>query len=207
MNNTDRIRLAAFASLFALITGVGCATPSQPARFYVLTSLTGAESTRTAESALTRSSAIGVGPVILPEYLQRPQIVTRSGANELRLDEFNRWAGSLEKDFSRVVAENLSQLLGTDTVITYPWTQTMPLDYQIEMEVAHFDGRLGGDVTLKVRWAVFGRKGESPLLVRMSDITEPSGGSGYGALVAAHSRAVDRLSREIAVALNGLIGQ
>ncbi len=207
MNNIDRIRLAALASFLALLTGAGCATPSPPARFYVLNSLAGPEVGHVAEKQPARNTAIGVGPVIFPEYLQRPQIVTRSGANELRLDEFNRWAGSLEKDFNRVVAENLSQLLDTDTVITYPWTQTMPLDYQIEMEVAHFDGSLGGDVSLKVRWAVFGRKGDSPLFVRMSDITEPSGGSGYGELVAAHSRAVDRLSREIAVALGGLIGR
>ena len=60
---------------------------------------------------------VAVGPVAIPDYLDRPQILTRSGPSELQLAEFERWAGSLEKDVSRVLAENLSTLLEKDHVI------------------------------------------------------------------------------------------
>jgi len=71
-----------------------------------------------------------VGPVELPEYLDRPQIMTCESRNELQFAEFDRWAGSLEKAFSRVLAVNLSILLSTDRVAVYPW-KTTPIDHQV----------------------------------------------------------------------------
>jgi uncharacterized lipoprotein YmbA len=99
-----------------LLITVGCGT-TDPARFYTLSPLAipGTEA-----EAAGQGVAIGVGPIKLPEHLDRPQIVTRTSRNELKLAEFDRWAGSLADDFSRVLAENLSILLSTDRVSVYP---------------------------------------------------------------------------------------
>lgn len=142
--------------------------------------------------------AIGIGPIKLPEYLDRPNIVTRAGGNELTISEFDRWAGSLKEDFTRVLAENISMLIGTDKIVIYPWRRSTLIDYQVEIDVIRFEGKLGEDAILKVRWAIFGDDDKKMLLVRTSTLQESTGGNGYDDLVAAWSKMLIRLSHEIA---------
>jgi uncharacterized lipoprotein YmbA len=145
--------------------------------------------------------AIGVGPIKLPEHLDRPQIVTRTSRNALQLAEFDRWAGSLKGDFSRVLAENLSILLFTDRVSLYPWRRSVPIEYQVVVDVTRFDGELGGNAWLIARWTVFRGRDKEALFMEKSGISEPSGAGGYEAMIAAQSRALAHLSREIAQAI------
>jgi uncharacterized lipoprotein YmbA len=199
MLNSFGFRLMVLAlGLCPLITG-GCAS-TKPSRFYTLSALatseTGSE-TGTGGVGL----AIGIGPITLPEHLDREQIVTRTSRNEIRLAEFDRWAGSLKDGFSRVLAENLSILLPTDRVSLYPWRRSVPIDYQIVVDVSRFDGELGGNAWLIARWTLFGGSDKEVLSMGTSRISEPSGAQGYAALVGAESRALGRLSREIAEAI------
>ena len=64
-----------------------------------------------------RASTIGVFPVAMPDYLDRPQVVTRVSENEIKLDEFNRWAEPLKENFYTVLVENLSTLLSNEKII------------------------------------------------------------------------------------------
>jgi uncharacterized lipoprotein YmbA len=148
--------------------------------------------------------AIGVGPIKLPEHLDRPQIVSRTSSNQLELAEFHRWAGSLKDDFSRVLAENLSILLATDRVSVYPWRKSVPIEYQVAVDVARFDAELGGNAWLIARWTVFGGRDKKVLFMERSRISETSDDHGYDAMVAAQSRALARLSREIADAIKNI---
>lgn len=143
--------------------------------------------------------ALAVGPVSFPEYLERPQIVTRMGTNQIDMDEFHRWAGSLERDFLRVLAQNLSMLLGTNKVVVYPANERFDVQYRVVLDVQQFEGRLGHEVSLKVRWLVTQTRQRAVLSVQQSNITAPvSTAADYGALVAAHGEALARLSRAIA---------
>jgi len=202
MPNSVRFRLAVVALVLCLVITTGCAS-TKPSRFYTLSALASSE-TRTKAGATSLSIAIGVGPITLPEHLDRPQIVTRTSRNELRLAEFDRWAGSLKDDFSRVLSENLSILLSTDRVSLYPWRRSMSIDYQVVVDVARFDGELGGDAWLDARWAVLGGRDKEVLSMHTSRISEPSGAQSYAALVGAQSRALGRLSREIAEAIKDI---
>lgn len=199
MPNLVRFRLAVVAVMLCLVITAGCAS-TKPSRFFTLSALASSE-TRTEAGASTPGLAIGVGPVKLPEHLDRPQIVTRSSRNELRLAEFDRWAGPLKDDFSRVLAENLSILLSTNRISLYPWRRSMPIDYQVVVDVTRFDGEIGGDARLDARWTVFGGRDKEVLSMHTSRISEPSGAQDYAALVAAQSRALGRLSREVAEAI------
>jgi uncharacterized lipoprotein YmbA len=145
-----------------------------------------------------------VGPIKFSEYLDRTEIVTRSSSNKITFSDFDVWAGSLAEDFSRVLAENLSVLLSTESVIVYPGPKPSSVDYQIAVDVIRFDGPLGGDVSLIARWAVLQGKDKKLVSVRKSTIIEPSGARGYEPIVAADSRAVEKLSREIAEAIRTL---
>ena len=179
-----------------LLFVLGCAS-SPPTRFYTLSSLQERGSERR-EFASDQGPVIIVGPIKFSEYLDRTEIVTRSSSNKITLSDFDVWAGSLAEDFSRVLAENLSVLLSTERVIVYPGPRPSSVDYQIIVNVTRFDGPLGGDVSLIARWAIVEGKEKKLVFARKSAIIEPSGGSGYEAMVAADSRALEKLSREIA---------
>lgn len=195
-------RLAFLALGICLIVLGGCAN-TKPSRFYTLSPLGMSEGATKPETA-DEGIAIGIGPIKLPELLDRPQIMTRTSRNELELSEFDRWAGSLADDFSRVLAENLSILLSTDRVSFYPWRKSLPIQYQVVVDVTRFDGTLGERASLIARWTVFRGRDKKVLFMQKSRIIEPSGGQGYGAMVAAQSRALGHLSREIANAIKAL---
>jgi len=153
-----------------------------------------------------RRGTIGIGPVELPAYLDRQQIVTRVSPNELHLAGFDEWAEPLDDNFTRVLVENLSVLLSKNLFAIFPFRGSESIDYQVQVEVIRFDGSLAGDASLLVRWTIFGEDDKKLLLTRKSSFKEATGGPGYEALVAAQSRTVEALSREIARAIKGLSG-
>ncbi|KPJ97966.1 MAG: hypothetical protein AMJ60_09880 [Desulfobacterales bacterium SG8_35] len=188
----------------AMLFQLGCAGRSQSARFYVLSPEAAPELQVKSTSAGSSDIAIGISPVSLPKYLRKPQMVTRTGSNELHLAEYDRWAGKIEEDIGRVIAENLSHMLATDKVLSYPAIEGIPLDYTINLDISRFDGRLGGDIELIVRWVLFDREGNTVAGVKATHIIEPTGGGDYADMVAAQSRALAAFSRELAAAIKEL---
>jgi uncharacterized lipoprotein YmbA len=144
-----------------------------------------------------------VGPITLPKYLDRPQIVTRVSPNQLSLGEFDRWAEPLQDNVSRVLAENLARLIPTDQILVQTWPRSAALDYQIQVEVLHFDGWLGGESALTARWSVLDRA-ERELMSRMVQLQAPAGGRDYEAMVVALNQMLDALSRDLAGAIQRL---
>jgi len=185
-----------------LLLAGGCGT-SQYSKFYTLSPLEGKDAKMKVET-VQHDIGIGIGPIKLPEQLDRPQIITRTSRNELKLSEFNRWAGSLVDDFSNVLAENLSILLNTDRIFTFPWRGPVSVQYRVEIEVSRFDGALGEDAVLNARWMIFGVNSHKMLVMKRSNIKEPTSANTYAAMVAAQSTAIGGLSREIAKAIRAL---
>ena len=187
-----------------LVTFMACAS-NAPSRFYVLSSLTGTGGEPEMASD-KRQLTIGIGPVELPAYLDRQQIVTRVSPNELHLAGFDEWAEPLKDNLTRVLVENLSVLLSKDLFTIFHFRDPEPIDYQVGVEVMRFDGSLAGDASLLVRWTIFGEEDKKLLLTRKSSFKEATGGPGYEALVAAQSKTVEALALEIAGAIKGLSG-
>jgi uncharacterized lipoprotein YmbA len=127
--------------------------------------------------------------------------VTRVSENEIKIDEFSRWAEPLKESFTRALVQNLSSLLGTAKVIRTTESPGIPMALQVGVEVVQFDGTLGGDVVLVVKWGLFGEGGKKLLIAKRSSFKEPTGAATYEAFVAAESRAVAALSRELAEAI------
>jgi len=169
-------------------------------KFYVLSSLR--DSKGYIETEKSKSDiGIGVSAVKLPAYVNRPQIATRSSSNELELAVFDHWAEPLEDNFSRVLAENLALLLSTDRVVTHPWKRSVPVDYQVAVEVTGFDGVLGGEAWMRARWTLLEGDGEKVAIQRQSTFSAPTGAATYQAMVSALSGLVADLSQEIATKL------
>jgi uncharacterized lipoprotein YmbA len=184
----------------SLIVG-GCA--SQPSRFYLLSAVPNTE-TASLEMSGQQGLTIGVGPVTLPRYVDRPQIVTRTSPYELKVAEFDRWAEALDTNFTRVLAENLSILLPTARVVMSPWPRAIPIDYQVTVDVTHFLSQVGGDSLLIADWTLFKGEGQDALTSGRSRFSASPGGQDYAAIVAAMSQTVASLSREIATAVRGV---
>ena len=153
----------------------------------------------------TGTVGIGVGPVILPGYLDRSQIVTRTSADQVELSMFHRWAEPLEEGISRILAEEIGARVPTERIVTFPWRGVVArtIQYQVVVAVLRFDGRPGGDVTLDARWRILGRDGDE-LALRRSTVIEAAAGRGYEPLVAAMTRALVTLGQEIAAEIKAM---
>ncbi len=184
--------------VFLILTG--CASTA-PTKFYSLTSEVTPDITYKADVP-DRNFSVGVGPVTVADYLDRPQIVTRTGRNEIKVSDFNKWAGSLESDILRVLAENLSTLLFIRHVYSHPWKSYVPLNYRVEVDVTRFEGTVGGDVVLKASWRISAGKENTLIMMDSGSFSEQAVGTDYNSVVAAKSRALADLSRVIAASIN-----
>ncbi len=188
--------------LCAIVLGAlpGCVSRPET-RFYVLTPLPSVE--RPGDPPPGHPPVIGLRRVSLPEYLDRPQIVTRAGENMLQVAEFDYWGSSLQDDFTRVLARDLAILVPADRVAVFPWTRDNPIAYEVAVEVGRLDGTLGASCSLLAHWTIFKRGGREAIATGTSSHTEPAGNS-YATLVAAQSRLVAALGRDIATALRAV---
>ena len=108
-----------------------------------------------------------VGPVRLPMYLERSDIVTRAGLNAVQIADFAEWAGPLQENFPRVLAENLAVLLSTDRVGIFPGSFSGTFDYNVSLYVTRFDGMLGDKAYLRARWSILGNQRKKVLFEKL----------------------------------------
>ena len=191
-----RVRSACTIACVLSVLSAGCASPAS--RFYTLT----AAPTPAADPS---TLSVAVGPVSVPASVDRPQIVVTVGPNQVRVDEFNRWDGPLQNTIARVVAENLVAMLGTPRVTMSPQTLSAEADYRAAIEVQRFESALGDAATLDAVWTVSRAKDGKSHTARTT-AREPVPERSYDAVAAALSRAVARLSRDIADAVRELDG-
>lgn len=201
-----------FLSLLLLVCGslhlAGCLGGRTPdSHFYTLTP----PETRTGQAASPSGRLLTVGPIDIPDYLNRRQIVTRTGLNELVVAEFDRWGGSLDSEITRSLVADLADRLAPRGITVLPW-KSFPLmpaqvSYRVPVSIARFDGQLGESAVLSARWELYSTEGtkEAPPLVRAVTITEKAEGGGYQSQVAAMQRALGRLGAEMAESIAAVI--
>src|SRR5262249_13847831 len=201
-----------------LLTLGGCSNTS-PTRFYVLSAMTDQ-----AAAVPGKGTAIGIGPITLPQYLNRPQIVTRVSGNQLAVAEFDQWGGDLNDNVTRALATNLSSLLETDRVFLFPWKDESSIDYQVTIDVVNFEQDVDGSSVLVPSWSIADPRSGKAKLMRRPTYRDSSGAAPagtaastgtsqggaarpYDAVVAAMSRNLEALSHDIASAISSLKGK
>jgi uncharacterized lipoprotein YmbA len=170
--------LATYFVLTPLSEGPGGATPS---------SLAGAESPLT----------IGIGPIDFPDYLRRTQMVMRAEPNRIDISQHQSWAEPLDKNFARVLSQNLAELLNTHRIEKYPWLRRTEVDYQIAIDVYRFETTADGKSMLSAQWVIRDGRNGKDLYAFESKIAEPVGPGSTGAS-AALSSDLGELSKRIA---------
>ncbi|HET9155399.1 MAG TPA: PqiC family protein [Myxococcaceae bacterium] len=199
MTGTNHLRSPPFLACALSLALAGCFGTSRPPRFYTLEPLQVPEGPGATSAELT----LAVGPVELPDYVDRPQIVTRSGNNELVIAEFERWGGSLEKQISGSLVATLGDRLASRQIAVVPWRSAVlssGTPDRVRISVSRFDGVPGHSVVLQARWELCTQSGgkEESLLVKEASVTEQIDGPDYAALVAAMQRALVRLGGQVA---------
>ena len=183
--------------LCALLVGCSPLAPRpDPSRFYVLSPLSDSEHNPTLAGL-----ALGLGPIKLADYLRRPEIATRVGPNQLRFAEFARWAEPLDTSIGRVLASNLSVVLGTERIAVFPWFGSFQPTCVVELDVQQFEQTAEGTVRLVASWTVRESSGKAPLAVRQTNLSEPAAPGDVPAAVAALSRTLTTLGSEMAEAI------
>lgn len=201
-----KVRVLRFAALFFALAALGGCARSASVSYYTLRSMEG-PARQPAAASQGPCMVVAVGPVDIPAYLDRPQIVTRPSPDTLRLAEFDRWAEPLDKNLARVLADDLSGQLNGAHVCVFPWSNSMPVSYQVTLNIVHLEKTSDGKVLLDASWSVLGNKGKKLLVMNRSKVSEPvEAGGGYRGVVAAESRAVATLGREIASVVRSLPG-
>lgn len=154
------------------------------------------------ESGTTTPIHIGLGPVSLPSYLDRPEMARRVDPNQIAYDPEARWAESLQGNFQRTVAANLVLLLHPTRIEFFPWYRTAKFDAIVTIAVSRFEQQPDGTVALVARWTVRDGK-DVTQLVRDTVYTAPAGTADQNA--AALSALVGELSQEIAAAIQAQV--
>ena len=166
---------------------------SPPSYFYTL------DSTATATGSPPASYGVLVGPVSVPGSVDRAEFVVQVAPNRVEIDEFHRWAAPLSEGIARTVAGDLTALLGTPDVAVAPFANFEPA-YRVTIDVQRFESRPGDAVLVESVWTVRSTAGGKTRSGR-SLARESVEGAGYEALAAAHSRALAKLSADVAVAI------
>ena len=142
---------------------------------------------------------MAVGPVTVPAEVDRPQFTVQIATNRVAVDEFNRWAAPLNENIARVIGGELSTLLGTQRVATGSFASFNP-DYRVSLEIQKFESVPGKSVQIDAVWLVLRKSVGGVSLSGRTIAVEPAAGD-YDALAAAHSRALAKVSRDIAAAI------
>jgi len=183
----------AIASALAGCVGI---SKSPAPRFYALKA--GGGESQAKKYDAPANLVVGIGPVKVPEYLNRPQIVTALESNRLNIAEFDRWGETLDLALPRVIAGNLAILLPKTTIETSPWNLSVPVKYQVLVTVTRLECSLDKEILLAAQWSLLDLETRSMVASEKSLIVRPVEPQGYAGLAAALSSACAALSGEIA---------
>ncbi len=189
-----RFRLGELLPILMLLGG--CAGRSPPTEFFML------EPERHALSdgaGRQPGPVIAVGPIRVPDYLDRPQIVTAKGGNAYSIDDRHRWAERLDDNIARVLARDIEALTPTRQVWTGASERGPAADFRVAVSILEFHVEPDGQALLTAQWTI--RRGSETLISRTTSIRAAASTHDYGRIVSALNDCVNRLGRTIAGAL------
>jgi hypothetical protein len=182
----------------------GCIRDSRPMHFYMLNADSGVADT-VRVSAAGQGPVIGLGPIRIPEYLNRPQMIVATSENQYRLSEDHRWAEPLDQNISLALLKALPRQLGTNRIVRFPWSQRQVIDYQVGIDILEFNVDASGQSRLIAQWFI--KRKELPTIDKRSVYQFPASTTDYAIMVKAQSQCLTKLGQEISETLRQLMTQ
>ena len=187
-------------TVVGMLMSSACGTTT-PTQYYQLSAASDNAGIPQAESKKA-TILVGIGPVEVPAYVDRDNMVLHVNKAELELLEFDRWAEPLSHNLSRVLVENVSRHLAHQGVTVVRWDDGLPVNYRLQVEFTRFDLMREGNVSLVARWILFATESQETLAIQTSRFSGSGNPHDYGSLVSEMSRHVESLSREMAETLS-----
>lgn len=189
----------ALLCLISLI--LSCAKSSKPVEYYMLDASVGIDNNQTLKG--DEGSMIGLGPIRLPEYLDRFQMVVAVSENKYKLIDGHRWAEKLDQNISLALFKTLPAQLGTDRMIRYPWPQRPGVDFQIKIDILELNIDEKGQSQLIAQWSI--KSKDETILNKRSSFTAQASTTDIDKMVKAQSECLTKLGREIVSSLKPLL--
>jgi len=180
----------------------GCMRNNGPVQFYMLSADSGVADT-VRVSAAGQSPVIGLGPIRIPEYLNRPQMIVAIADNQYRLFENHRWAEPLDQNISLALFKALPRQLGTDRIVRFPWSSRQVVDYQVGIDILEFNVDASGQSRLIAQWFI--KRKDMPTVDKRSTYQFPASTTDHALMVKAQSQCLTKLGEEISGALQQLM--
>jgi uncharacterized protein len=174
-----------------VVTLVGCGQPYP--EFYRLT----AEGPAPSGGGM----GIGVGPIVLAEYVDRTNLVVETSPHKLEVARYHRWAGDLDNSIARVVATNMGRHLGTGNIKVYPWQRDGEISYQVTMDLREFVAGEDGYARIEANWRLYSLPGRNLVTSKTYVAKEAIEKGNFESMVAAQSKLLAGLSADIARAV------
>ena len=178
-------------ALLALISACGTTPPSD---YYLLSAQAGAAPTG-------QTPSLGVGPISVPEYLNRNSMVYNRSGNKLDVATYARWAEPLEAGITRVLSLNLAKNLNTEDIQDFPWHARRAPDYSVTVRVLELDAN-NSRARLVAEWSLRDHSEDGQVIRRISQLEIPTGGELTPNQVAqSFSTLLSQLSAKISAAI------
>lgn len=212
MTLTSFFRIFLAGAIAASMTGCSymarqvLAPQKDVSKFYLLTPTADTAAPAQAAAATSGNFTLGLGPIKLPPYLDRPEVVTRAAPNRLELSKEDRWGESIQNGFTSAIERDLAAQAGA-TLIVFPWYNTVHIDMQVQIDVYRFETDANGTATLSAKWTILDSTGKNILYTVESNLTQPSKPGDMTEAAAALSRTIGDLSGQIANMLQQLRSQ
>ncbi len=188
----NQLRLFLCSALLGLLAACGGAGTN----YYRLDATAPATGAGTATSGLS----VAIGPVSLPSYLDRAEVIFATGPNEFQVPADALWIGSLRDNISRTVATDLGRLLGSGNVRSGSEVRSRP-SYRVALDIRKFHGISAQGAILDLSWSIQDGSSSEVLSRHSAVFHEQIVGDGYGPLVAAESRLLEQCAAAIAQSL------
>ena len=146
---------------------------------------------------------LGVGPIMIPGYIDRPQIVTKTETAEVQVEEFARWAEPLGEMFMRTLAQNIRELTNSQQIHSHPWPNLVELDYRVGGKVIKFENDPQGNALLIVHWGLIDENNSREVTnITHSEYRARAKSTDYSAKVDALNDTLAQFARDIVNSLN-----
>jgi len=198
-------KLIACTIFVFILTGCISVGNTPAPRFYMLHA---ASSGQVAEKFnIAPDGVIAIGPVEIPGYQDRPQIVTQDKFRMLNFAQLDRWGEPLDDALTRIILEDLTAMLPKATFGIFPCNFAIPVKYQVIMEVVRLESELNQDLLFVGQWSIVDAKSKEMSFSKRSEFRQAINPHNYAGLIDALSIVCASLSAEIAQELATIANQ
>jgi len=188
---------------FVLSTMVtACAHDTKPVEFYRLSADVGLRQ-NTKSTVNTKEVIVGLGPIRIPEYLNRLQIMVAISDNQYSISEEHRWAENLDQNILLALYKVLPAQLNTDHVLRYPWSQRQDINYQVSVDILDLTINPQGQSQFIAQWSI--KVKEKANIDKRFECSLPASRVDYALMVKVQSQCLTQLGQAISKSLNELM--